>query len=344
MTDHKKENELNQLFSPDSPTDSFGKIIGKARRKTLFRNVVISVLVLLLLTIAFGIAWFSVMRWQEAKALRDIELFSQITDPNIEEMGPQQQGNGLFESILSFERYKVIEGVPVDWSEETMTYSLFGGVSGFSGDHSYIQLEDEATGLMKSYDRETKQRVISFYHPQVDYKGLPNELNALERYSKGTVAEIALSFDQAYTPAEIRESMPQGVTLKWQWVDTYSSENLEWMNQTVDGELNSFPELANQVYGMEEFQLGEELAEEQSKSEEAFVERIQQGLSIENGKYYGEYKRIHDVLKRDSERLAAAHVQIIGAVVTGDVASLQSLQDLPIIRASTLGVTVKPYQ
>ncbi|GKW45957.1 anti sigma factor C-terminal domain-containing protein [Planococcus sp. NCCP-2050] len=346
MKDSHKEKELDQLFNQHSTDDSFGKIINKAKRKTIFRNAVISVFVLGLFTIAAGIGWLSIMRWQEAKALRDIELFSQITDPNIEEMGPQQQSNGLFESFLRFERYKVIEGIPVDWSEETITYSLFGGVSGFSGDHSYIQIVDEATDQMKFYDRKTKQRVLGFYHPEVEYAGLADGLGEFGNFPEETIAELALSFDQAYTPEQIRESLPEEVTLKWYWIDTYSSDDLERMNQKFEGEFVNFPELSDQVYGIEEFQFDEEIfaEEEQPTSEEGFVNRIQEGMTLENGKYFSEYKRIHDLLKGGDERLTSTDVKVIGAVVTGTKKNLQALEDMPIVRASALGVTVSPYQ
>lgn len=346
MKNSHKEKELEQLFKQDPSNDSFGKIINKAKRRTVFRNVLISVVVLGLLTIASGIAWLSIMRWHESNALRDIELFSQITDPNIEEMGPQQQGNGLFESILRFERYKVIEEIPVDWSEETMTYSLFGGVSGFTGDHSYITVEDEEKGLMNYYDRETKQRVLGFYHPEVEYAGLADGLGELESFPEETSAEIALSFDQAYTPEEIRESLPEDVTLKWYWIDTYSPDDLERMNQKFEGEFVNSPELSDQVYGIEEFSFDEDIftEEEQPTSEEGFVDRIQDGMTLENGKYYSEYKRIHDLLKGDDERLTTDDVQVVGAVVTGTKENLQTLEDMPMVRASALGVTVNPYQ
>lgn len=344
-----KENELNELFNQNSSNESFAKIVGKARRKTIFRNLVISALVLILLTVAAGIAWLSIMRWHEASAMQDIELFNRITNPNIEVAGMQHEGNGLFEGILRFERYKVIEGIPVDWSEETMTYSIFGGVSRFSGDHSHIGVEDEATSETKYYDRETKQRVLSFYHPAVEYGQSANAFNELERFSSGTVAEVSLSFDQAYTPAEVRQSMPEGVTLKWQWVDTYSSEDIEWL-KTLAGDLegesrdnsNNSAELANEVYGFEEIEdiLGEE---DPLKSEDVFIRDIQAGLNQEDGKYIGEYTRISNLLKGEAPRLTAENVQVIGAVVTGDVEALMSLQELPMIRATALGVTAHPY-
>ncbi|MDE0582540.1 anti-sigma factor [Planococcus sp. A6] len=349
MTENKKDKELNQLFDSTSSNDSFTKIIGRARRKTLLRTAAISSIVLVLFIIISGISWLSLMRWQEGKAMRDIEMFSQITDPNVEEMGMQHEGNGLFEGIIRFERYKVIEGIPVDWSEDVMSYSLFGGVSRFAGDHSPIQVEKD--GQLKAYDRDTKQRMLNFYHPEVEYSNLADGLSELELYPEQTVAEVALSFDKGYAPSEVNESMPDGVTLKWYWVDTYSSEDLNWLNHhpSIVEEENSVsqPELGDQVYGFENIELKleeEEVEESQIKNEELFIEKIQMGLGFESGKYYGEYKRIHDLLKGEAPHLTADHVQIIGAVVTGDIKSLQSLQDLEFVRTSALGVTVDPYQ
>lgn len=345
MADNKKEKELNKLFDQNSSKDSFAKIIGKARRKSIIRNIIISALVLLFLAVVAGFSWLSIMRWSETKASRDIQLFSEITDPNTEEMGIQIEGNGLLEGILRFDRYKVIEGIPVDWSEEVMTYSLFGGVSGFAGDHSPIQVQEETGEQVKAYDRKTKQRVLGFYHPEVEYHELANDLSELENFSDDTAAEVALSFDQQYTASEIREAIPEEITLKWFWADTYSAEDLDWMNHNTEEleEMNlaskdAVPELANQVYGFEENQ------QDPSTSEDRFINIIKAGLSMEDGKYYSEYKRIHENLKGDSSKLTEENIDIIGAVVTGSAEDLMVLEDSDLIRASVLGVTVNPYQ
>jgi hypothetical protein len=348
MTDSKKEEnekELDLLFNQKLSKESFAKIIGKARRRTILRNAVISALVLFFLIILLGFTWLSIMRWSEANARRDIELFSEITSPNIEESGVQQEGNGLFEGILTFNRYKEIEGIPVDWSERVMTYSLFGGVSRFAGDHSPIQIQDESVGQLKSYDRETKQRMLNFYHPEVEYNLIANELGELESFSDVTIAEVALSFDQSYTPEEVRDSLPEGLTLKWYWTDTYSTADIERMNVHQDqaGEGNSTrsntsPELATEVYGFGE------IIENPSMSEQRFINNIEVGLSIEDGKYFGEFERIHNNLKGESTSLTEDKIKIIGAVVTGAATDLPLLENLEMIRASVIGVTVNQYK
>ncbi|RKD69596.1 sigma factor regulator [Sinobaca qinghaiensis] len=336
MADKKntKENELDKLFDPNNSNDSFSKIIGKARRRSIIRNILISISVLFFLIILVGFSWLSIMRWSETNAIRDIELFNRITNPNVEESGSQQQGNSFFEGILRFNRYKEVEGIPVDWSEEVMTYSLFGGVSGFAGSHSPVQLQEEGEDQVNVYDRETKQRMMSFYHPKVAYDQLANGVKELENYPEDTVAEVALSFDQTYSPSEIEEAMPEEINVKWHWTDTYSAADIERKNEGIEEQNGSgAPELATQIYGFDA-----------SMEAEGFIDTIETGLSIENGKYVGEYERIHNNLTEEDSRLTEENVEVIGAVVTGSVEDLQLLEDSTMIRSSTLGVTANPYQ
>lgn len=343
MTRDKKERDLEEMFQEGNSNDSFSKIIGKARRRTIIRNIVVSVLVLLVLSIVSGFSWLSIMRWSEANAIHDIRLFSEITDPNVEEAGPQQVGNGFFQSILTFDRYKELEGIPVDWSSEVVTYSLLGGVSGFAGDHSPIQIE-KAGGGVKSFDRETKQRLLEFYHPEVEYKKVADEISQLADFPEKTVAELSLSFDKNYSVEEIREMIPEGVTLKWFWVDTYSTDDIERIDNrsALSNEelyiIESTPELATQVYGFDEFSEHPEL------SVQGFIDDINMGLSNEKGKYFGEYQRIAGNLKGGSKDLTEDNVKVIGAVVTGSVEDLAVLEDQAAIRASVIGATANLYK
>ena len=88
-------------------------------------------------------------------------------------------------------------------------------------------------------------------------------------------------------------------------------------------------EQSTQIYGFEE----------SSESEQQFIQHIETGLSLEDGKYFGEFERIHNNLKGDSSTLTAENLNIIGAVVTGTASDLTALKDVDMIRASVLGVT-----
>ena len=336
MTENKKEQELNDLFDGKS-TSTISKIVKKAKRRTILRNISISIFVIVFLLVTLSFSWLFIIRGSQEKAMRDIELFSRITGPNIELLGSQNESNGVLEGILTFNRYKEIEGIPVDWSNHVVTYSLFGGVSRLTGNHSLIQLEDKKDKLPRLYDRETKQKMMSFYHPEVSYNKVRNDLNTLNNFSDDTLVELGVSFNQKYKPEEVRELFPESLTLKWYWVDTYSQEDIESMNANLNQE-NYYPtELATEVYGFSEHPT------ESSISERRFIDAIQTGLNYKDGKYFGEFNRIHNNLKGDSAQLATENIEIIGAVITGTPTELAELNDMDIIRATVLGVTVKPY-
>ncbi|EPD50548.1 hypothetical protein HMPREF1210_02517 [Paenisporosarcina sp. HGH0030] len=350
MTDYKEskeEMELNELFEGKS-TSSISKLVKRAKRRTILRNIVISILVIFFLSVTLGFTWLSIMRWSQENAMRDIQLFSRITNPNVEELGAQNEGNGLFEGILTFNRYKEIEGIPVNWSDRVVTYSLFGGVSRLTGDHSPIQIQDKNDGEMKFYDRVTKQRMMKFYHPDVEYPKLSDDLASLNNVADDTLVELALSFDQKYSPQEVRELMPEGITLKWYWVDTYSKTDIERLNdntvEAVNGgefQTEASPELATEIYGFDEMP---EDPENPSLSEQMFLGDVEMGVSLEDGKYHGEFERIYKQLKGDSSTLNAKNIHVIGAVVTGEASDLAKLNNMPMIRATVLGVTANPNE
>ncbi|WP_085994303.1 anti sigma factor C-terminal domain-containing protein [Oceanobacillus senegalensis] len=340
MTDHKdskKEKELNELFNGNLNKPTFKRTVRKAKIMTIIRNIAITLFVVMFLVIVLGFSWLSMMRWNQENAVRDIELFTRISDPNIEALGVQKMGNGLFEGILIFDRYKEIEGIPVNWSDQVVTYSLFGGISRLAGDHTPIQLIDEKDGQKRYYNRDTKQRIMQFYHPEVTYNDVRNDLNRLNNLTDETLVEMALSFDKKYTPEEVRDFIHEDVTLEWYWADTYT--NLDGIKEINRGDetIPAFPELASQVYGFNH------LPHNPSQSEEVFIEDIKTGFSIEGGKYFGEFQRIYNYIKGKTSTLSADHVDVLGVVVTGTAAELKKLNDSDMIRASVLGVTANPY-
>jgi hypothetical protein len=347
MTDFKdNEKELDALFGEgDRPSglSPFQATIKKAKRKAIVRNVLISAAVTILAVLCLAFGWLAMMRANESAAVRDIQLLNKITQPNVEEAGYQNVGNGLFEGVLYFNTYKVVGDIPVDWSDQVFTYSLFGGVSKFMGDHSPIQVTDKADGQTRAYDRDSKERLMEFYHPEINYEFLRNDLSLLDNISENKVVEMALSLDRNYTPQEVREFLPKTVALQWYWADTYS--NLHYLKKAVieegDGKkptVPAHPELADQVYGFDEQGASE------SKSEELFVNTIKQGVEIEDGKYHGEFRRIYDYLRGDAKTPSPENVKVLGVVVTGSPSQLKALQNMKQVRASSLGVIAERYE
>lgn len=342
----KKEQELNDFFNMNTTnSQSYEKIVKKARLISTLRSIGITIFVVIFLFVALGFGWLSLMRWNEEKALRDIELFNQITRPNIEESAPSLLGSDMFNGTIHINRYKEIEGTPVDWSDQVFTYSIFGGARSVEGDRQ-IQIVDHQDEQNRSYDEETKQRMMQFYHPGVNYNYVRNDLHNLKNYPNDTLMEIGLSFDQSYTPNEVRKFLPENVTLKWYWADTYDNvERLKGGEATFgDGEVTedtkvvvpSFPEISTSIYGFTH------ISSDPTRSEELFLDDITFGLKNKSGKYYGEYERISNYIKGDKPDISPQEIKILGVVMTGSAIELTELLKVKQIRAAELGVTVNP--
>jgi len=66
------------------------------------------------------------------------------------------------------------------------------------------------------YDKQTKNKVASFYHPAIQeyHDGVQNELSEISQM-ENHVAEVAVSFDQPYTFQEIQEKIPDNLNMVW---------------------------------------------------------------------------------------------------------------------------------
>ena len=66
------------------------------------------------------------------------------------------------------------------------------------------------------YDKQTKNKVATFYHPSIQeyHDGVQNELGELSQM-ENHVAEVAISFDQPYTLQEIQAKIPDNLNIVW---------------------------------------------------------------------------------------------------------------------------------
>ncbi|MGF6949087.1 hypothetical protein QF028_001592 [Neobacillus sp. B4I6] len=307
-------------------------LVKKARRKTILRNTIISLIVSLLILIVGYIGNLQLLYKSGNDALRDISLFKEITGPNIYESG-YQQNFGLFNGSLVYHTYKVIEGKPVIWNNNTFKFNILGNFSQFPGNYSPIQINHPLTQKEKlsyyiPYNSQTGQREMLFYHPAIDYGKYINDLPLLEGMDNQSLVEMGISFDQKYSLEEIKKMLPSNVQPVWFWVDTYSEKELHKTENLFDGD--KIPESTDMVYG---FGPG---IENRKVSEQEFLSSIETGLNVK-GKYYNEYKRIYDNLRKDKKKPMKRDVKIIGVVVTGTSENVKSLKGQKFIKATTLG-------
>jgi hypothetical protein len=329
-------------------------LVKKARRATLFRNIGIS-LVVSLLVLAGGFLGSRQLLGKSADdALRDIALFKQISGPNVHEAG-YRINFGLFSGTLEYQTYKLVEGIPVAWNQETFEFNALGSVSRLPGNYSSIQLPDPAMKdfhYQRPFNPQTGQREMLFYLPGIDYGHYLNDLASLNEIGSGRYVEMAISFDKSYTAAQINAMLPEGVHPVWYWVDTYYDKEAYTPKTVVeeqkmpDGSIKQVervtpptPDSARDVYGFDA-NMGD--SEEGQGTEKDFLRSLENGLTY-GKKYYAEYKKIYDYLKGGKEKPTERDVKILGVVVTGSPDSLKALQGQPYVKAAVLGAVVDKY-
>ncbi|MEH7484959.1 anti sigma factor C-terminal domain-containing protein [Neobacillus drentensis] len=328
---------MNEKFNNNEIGD-LSSLVKKAKRKTIFRNTIISLIVSILIIIVGYLGNLQFLYKSGNDALRDISMFKQITGPNIYESG-YQQNFGLFNGSLDYHTYKVIEGKPVIWNNETFEFNIIGNFSRFPGNYSAIQINNavvqkEKLSFYIPYNSQTGQRDMLFYHPEIDYGKYINDLPLLEEMNNHKLVEMGISFDQSYSLEVVKKMLPSNVHPVWFWVDTYSEKELDKIEK-IYGE-DKMPESAEMLYG---FGPG---IENNNVTEKEFLSSIESGLSVK-GKYYNEYKRIYDNLRSNKKKPVKSDVKIIGVVVTGTAEALKSLKEQKYIKATTIGVVTDKY-
>ncbi|MGM0867464.1 MAG: anti sigma factor C-terminal domain-containing protein [Bacillota bacterium] len=325
----KEKNDRNENMFDENieQTGTFAKTIKKAQRKTIIRNVIISITVSIILMLGFFVLLPFINQYQEDKAVNDSGFYDRFnfTNPNIHITGYQTMSNGLFSGIITFEQYKIINEKPVDWGERKIEFSLFGSAHPFGGDHSPIQLEQVKNG--RSYDRYTKQLVMEYYHPDVEYDSIINDFSRLEKMPESFAAELAISFTEKLSPQQVRDLIPKGVSLQWYWVDTY--ENLDEVN---------IPQRANgfNFYGFEH--------RTDVQSEELFINWLKRVAKRETENYYDkETKQVYEYIKGEDKEIKIDQVKISGAVISGTPKELMKLKNIPQVRTGVLGAVTNNF-
>ncbi|WP_179281150.1 anti-sigma factor [Paenibacillus sp. XY044] len=313
-------------------------LVRKARRRTIVRNASIS-LAITLLILAGG--WFTNLQLQyrsSDNALRDIEMLKAISGPN-QYIISSQINYGFLQGTLEYRTYKLVEGVPVIWGEETYEFSSWGSFSRPPGNYSDLSLLDpdmEAKGFHYSrpYNRYNGEREMLFYLPSVKYANYLNELPQLNDMDGRKLVEMSISFDKNYTVKQIKAMLPPGVHPVWYWVDTYSDMKPYTAAKMPDGSVvQPFPDWASKVYGFGVHPDSDDI------SEKSFLDALEYGVH-NNRKYKQEFKRIYDYLRKDKEQPETSDIRLLGVVVTGTAEGLKALQGQPYVKAAVMGATV----
>lgn len=243
-------------------------------------------------------------------------LTHSIMQPNINIDSQVTRNGSMFGGTLVTNRSKDIDGYLVPWSTLESQYNWFTSkvdsnelIPGF---FSY-------GGTPYEFDKQSKQKVATFYHPEITdyYDGVQNQLPQLVTL-ENHVAEVAISFKEPLTFAEIRNLVPDNLNIVW-----------FYMLSRISNEKNGPSGLS--IYGYEDENMSEErfnqFLDNLNTYHSAYIEPYMYKYIIEN-----QNKPFHEV-------------KVLGVLLTGRTENFTPLLNQNDIRGASVGVTVPivPY-
>ena len=317
-------------------------LMKRAKRKQFWRNFAISIIASILVIVGSC----TLIVYLKQKNFNEMErrVFAEQTvkGPNIKFYSHRKLNMGLMSDSIMYSSYKNIAGQPVKWIDEIYEYDVWGYMSRSHNGNTYLEegpSNQEGSDTRIDYNIQTMQREMRFYLPFMKYENYVNDLKQIGSL-KNKVAEVALSFDKAYTKDEIMGILPKNVQPVWFWVDTYDEKKADKYVGLIDSTgavLNA--EKPTLVYGFtgSYAKKEEDMRMDFDRNSKGFIEAMktlaEDERHMNNAK--DSYKEIQNTKPKD--------LPIYGVVVTGKTEDLQSLQGAPYIKAAVRGVTVEKY-
>ncbi|MFY0517619.1 anti sigma factor C-terminal domain-containing protein [Lysinibacillus sp. UGB7] len=322
-------NKENEFFPKDF---EFEKLVKKARKRSIVKMVLISFVISLI--VLFGL-YFMGNTMMKIKMEKETDLdstWNDIMGANIEERGT------IFNYFLTsatakMTLVKVVGGVPIPWGEQEKVFTILGASRLISnnGPSGLGYSDDERIPLY--YEGE---RVVEFFHPQVNYKQIFDDRTLLNAIDDNTVVEMAFSFDDGYSIEEVNEVFKE--QLAWYWVDTFSKDDIE--NDNKFNKDKNFPD--DTIDGFEVYGFPYNRSAE-AYSASNFISILEK-VKEDGGNYQDDAEKIiNNITNQGKMKLEPQNLKIIGVVVTGKPSDLIKFSDESMIRGATLGATTDQY-
>lgn len=321
-------NEKNEQekFKEELDLAVFNKTVKKTKRKMLLRHILISVIVTVVVGFGFKLTtdWliqYRINKWHEE------ELFlTVIREPNVQVTGANYSYDA-FKATARTLVTKKVGGRIIPWDKiETYIYPFRDP-----------RTKDPSGGHFSTYNEDTKQwdvmheatgnRVAGFFHPDIMYENLPNNMNLLSKMREDQYIEMAISFDQAYTLKEV-ENFFQEKHLNWLWLNSFSKDRIKADNET-NSILREIPTTTG--YGIP---YPIELSGTIIRTLQSWKELQPDNPAVSSLLNIANDKKGH---------LKTENLQIIGVIISGEPSELLQYKDQPFVRASSLGATVDKY-
>jgi hypothetical protein len=295
---------------------SLNGALKKAKRKQLLKIIITSIIVvLILLPIIYKTGNYFAAK-SSTRLHEQLFLHNAIAEPNIQIDSQVTSNSSMFGGNIITNRSKNINGYLVQWSTLTSSYDWL---------RIHIDHNELIPGFHWSdtefyeYDKQTKNKVATFYHPSIQeyYDGVQNELGEISQM-ENHVAEVAISFDQPYTLQEIQAKIPDNL-------------NIVWMYMTSPIMDESKGPAGMPVYGFDP-------SDSPKEAYNSFID------SLEKYDADGNNETIQEFLNSNKNK-QFDEVKILGVMLTGQPPHFKALENQEFIRGASVGATAQivPY-
>lgn len=347
----KDEKELDCIFSNVTDT-KLKKAIRKAKRHSLLRNALISFVVLGVVAIGGSIANRELVYNMERQVQIAEDNFNKISAPN-KYIGKVSRYHEILGGRNEYTTYKIIESKVVFTGEGGYNYGLlrneWGNMIGTESP-SILGISYDTEQIRTQKYNELGQREMVFFYPFISYAEYKNDLQLLDAIGSNKIMEMALSFDQAYPMVEVKNMLPDNVTLSWYWLDDLSEQEQEASKshktthqnsngETIEVESSDRIRSERTVYGIKAYDNNGEILEDPVQ---LFTQALQNGMERDT-RLKGEFERVYLNVAGQDGQLTKDDIKVWGVVVTGEGKELKSLTGLPFIKASSVGVITEKY-
>jgi hypothetical protein len=290
--------------------------LNKAKRKQLLKIIIITIIVvLILLPILYKTGNYFAAK-SSTRLHEQLFLHNAIAEPNIQIDSQVTSNSSTFGGNIVTNRSKNINGYLVQWSTLTSSYDWLR----IKIDHNELIPGSYSSDTESyEYDKQTKNKVATFYHPSIqDYDdGIENELGEISQM-ENHVAEVAISFNQPYTLQEIQEKIPDNLNIVWLY-----------MTSPIADESNGPAGVP--VYGFDP-------THSPKDAYDRFIDSLEQYDANESN------ETIQEFLETNKDK-PFDEVKVLGVMLTGQTQNFKALENQDFIRGASVGATAQivPY-
>ena len=290
--------------------------LNKAKRKQLLKIIIITIIVVLfLLPILYKTGNYFAAK-SSTRLHEQLFLHNAIAQPNIGIDSQVTSNSSTFGGNIVTNRSKNINGYLVQWSTLTSSYDWLR----IKIDHNELIPGSYSSDTESyEYDKQTKNKVATFYHPSIQdyYDGIENELGEISQ-TENHVAEVALSFNQPYTLQEIQAKIPDNLNIVWLYMTSPISDE-------------SHGPSGMPVYGFDP-------SHSPKDAFNSFIDSLEQYDANESN------ETIQEFLETNKDK-PFDEVKILGVMLTGQTQNFKALENQDFIRGASVGATAQivPY-